>query len=478
MAKKKGIKIAMVGIDTYDGERIQLPARMTLPKAIEVLTRENARLSEEVHLQEVIEGFVPDVAHAFYRAAEQIFGYVHTRKSLFRGASEITVRSGVNESVQVPVGRFELPGVDGTFATDTEFDPATHRYKMALHANILRRDEAVFHDMVAATRKYLAEHSIYKGKAFRLSLNDSDGNAIPFPEPQFIRIDTTLKDRLIFAADVDAAIRTSVFAPITHREKGRARGLSPKRGVLLHGTFGTGKSMTSAAVADLATANGWTFIHAEDATELSDILRLAREYAPSVVFAEDVDKVTSGRRTLSMDELLNVVDGIESKNSDVMVVFTTNTVHNINPAMLRPGRLDSVIEVKPPDAQAVTRLILQYGDGLVSEEENLLEIGLMLAGEVPAVVEEVVKRSKWAAIDRDPEADLGPGAITADDLMVAALSMKNQIDLLRGEQPDDRSDPEKAAAITAEAIRTLAPVSSAKQSANGSSEAVAAAATA
>lgn len=455
MAKK--LKIAVAEIEQY-GDALVVPNGMSLKAAIEVLTREYQHQEEVVDLHSDIPGFVPDAAYAMFMAMKEIYGWAHNVPTPgFFGDTPpdtITVVSGLNTTIQVPWGMFKIPGIDsGYIYTDTHQKEG--RATLRINGHMRRKYEDRFNRLVEGTKQYLKEHSVYRGKAFRIRLKDEDGDTIQLPEPKFLDINRTLKDELVFPADVENLIRISLFAPIRHRARAREINVPSKRGVLLHGTYGTGKSMTSTVVADIATEHGWTYILCERATELVDVLRLAREYSPAVVFCEDVDKVLSGQRTMDMDELLNVVDGVETKNSEIMVIFTTNNIETINKAALRPGRLDAVIEVQPPDAEAVKRLIYLYGRGLIDPEADITAACELLAGEIPSSVQEAVERSKLAVLDRDPDTALGAGSVTAEDLLAGVQSMRAQLDIMKEQQPDERSEVVKAAEITAGAIRAL-----------------------
>ena len=454
MAKNdpKPTKVDVVKIIEHD-EALALPRGMAIEAAIKVLQRELEYREEVVGIHAEIPGFLPDVLHAFFQACKQKFGWVTNKPTPgFFGDNPpvmITIPTGLDSHVEVPWGGYELPGVHGLI--ETSVSRKDGRLVFTISGTVKRRDEDTVLSIVEATKAYLRTNSIFKNQAFRITFLDKDGDPKPVPEPQFLDINRKLKDELVFSDEVDAAIRTNVFTPIQHTSTVRKLGVPTKRGILLSGRYGTGKSMTSTVVADLATTNGWTFILAERADELSDVLRLAREYEPAVVFCEDIDRVMSGDRSMDMDEVLNVIDGVESKNAEIMVVLTTNHVDDINQAMLRPGRLDAVIEVKAPDASAAERLMRLYARGLISETEDIHEAARMLDGEIPAVIQEVVERSKLAAIYRDPTSEFTSGSITGADLVQAAHSMRNQLDLLAERVPDTRSPVEKAAAITAEA---------------------------
>lgn len=449
---KKPETVHVVNIVEHDGP-LALPKGMKVEDGIKVLQRELEYRNETVGINAQIPGFLPDVLHAFFMACKEKFGWVSNKPTPgFFGPNPpvmITIQTSLDTHVEVPWGGYELPGVEGLIQTSVTRKDG--RLIFTIAGEVKRRDEGTVLQIVEATKKYLLEKSIFKSQAFRITFRDADGNIKQVPEPVFIDINRHLKDELVFSPDVDAAIRTNIFVPLVHTDLVRDLGVPIKRGVLLYGKYGTGKSMTSTVAADLATANGWTFLLAERPDELADILRLARQYAPAVVFCEDIDRVMSGERSLSMDEILNIVDGVESKSAEIMIVLTTNHVDDINQAMLRPGRLDAVIEVKPPDAQAIERLLRQYSNGLIDDSEDISEAARILDGEIPATIKEVIVRSKLAAIDRDPTTRFGPGSVTGPDLITAALSMRNQIDLLAERAPDERSPLEKAAQIEADA---------------------------
>ncbi len=129
-----------------------------------------------------------------------------------------------------------------------------------------------------------------------------------------------------------------------------------------------------------------------------------------------------------MDDILNQIDGVDSKSQELIVILTTNYVENIDKAMLRPGRLDAVISVLPPDAKAAQKLVRLYARGLVAEQENLDEVGVELNGQIPAVIREVVEKSKLAALRHlEFDSDL---ALTSSDLLVAAKGMKRHLELM------------------------------------------------
>lgn len=161
-------------------------------------------------------------------------------------------------------------------------------------------------------------------------------------------------------------IKETVELPILQFDLYKAIGIDAPRGVLLYGPPGTGKTMLVKAVANATCStfikiNGSEFIQkylGEGPRMVRDVFRLAREKAPSIIFIDEVDSIATKRFDASTSadrevqrvliELLNQMDGFD-QNSNVKVIMATNRADTIDPALLRPGRLDRKIEFPLPD---------------------------------------------------------------------------------------------------------------------------------
>lgn len=161
-------------------------------------------------------------------------------------------------------------------------------------------------------------------------------------------------------------IREAVELPLSQFALYQQIGIDPPRGVLLYGPPGTGKTMLVKAVAHHTNAsfirmNGSEFVQkylGEGPRMVRDVFKLAREKAPSIVFIDEVDAIATKRfdsqtgadREVQrvLIELLNQMDGFD-QTSKVMVIMATNRVETLDPALLRPGRLDRKIEFPLPD---------------------------------------------------------------------------------------------------------------------------------
>lgn len=138
-------------------------------------------------------------------------------------------------------------------------------------------------------------------------------------------------------------------------------GIDPPRGVLLYGPPGTGKTMLVKAVANSTTANfirvvGSEFVQkylGEGPRMVRDVFRMARENSPAIIFIDEIDAIATKRFDAQTGadrevqrillELLNQMDGFD-QTSNVKVIMATNRADTLDPALLRPGRLDRKIE--------------------------------------------------------------------------------------------------------------------------------------
>ena len=433
------------------GEKLVIPENVSYDEAIASIQRIKEQQEQDIAIDSEIDCSVPDGAHALYMVLNEKFGWVNLEKTpgFFsdRPPTMMTVQVGVDKSIQVPWGQMTLPGLSGHIQPGYHEKPGM--YKFAVQGTTKRKHEAQIMEIVDEVRAYVRKNSIYRGSAVGMRFSDDCGNLLPVPETAFLNTSSVDEADLVFSSDVSRRITESIFTPIEHTDVCRMAGVPLKRGVLLEGPYGCGKTLTAAVAAKKAQANGWTYIYCERADELKYALAFAQQYGPAVLFCEDLDRVVSGDRSISMDEVLNIIDGVGSKSAELLVVLTTNHVEKINQAMLRPGRLDAVISVTAPDEEAAIRLVRTYAREQLDPEEDISEVGDALAGMIPAVIREVVERSKLSAIALSGGKAIG---ITKDALLEAATSMQRQLDLLNREQEKSEDPQIVSAKITAKAI--------------------------
>jgi 26S proteasome regulatory subunit T3 len=170
-------------------------------------------------------------------------------------------------------------------------------------------------------------------------------------------------------------IREAVELPLVQGDLYEQIGIDPPRGVLLYGPPGTGKTMLAKAVAHHTTASfirvvGSEFVQkylGEGPRMVRDVFRLAKENAPAIIFIDEVDAIATARFDAQtgadrevqriLMELLTQMDGFD-QSTNVKVIMATNRADTLDPALLRPGRLDRKIEFPLPDRRQ-KRLVFQ-----------------------------------------------------------------------------------------------------------------------
>jgi len=161
-------------------------------------------------------------------------------------------------------------------------------------------------------------------------------------------------------------IKEAVELPMTHPEIYEDIGIKPPKGVILYGPPGTGKTLLAKAVANQTAATFLRVVGSEliqkylgDGPKLvRELFRVAEENAPSIVFIDEIDAIgtkryestSGGEREIqrTMLELLNQLDGFDERG-EVKVILATNKIETLDPALLRPGRLDRKKELPLPD---------------------------------------------------------------------------------------------------------------------------------
>jgi len=186
-------------------------------------------------------------------------------------------------------------------------------------------------------------------------------------------------------------IKESVELPLTHPEYYEEMGIKPPKGVILYGPPGTGKTLLAKAVANQTSATFLRVVGSEliqkylgDGPKLvRELFRVADEHSPSIVFIDEIDAVgtkrydsnSGGEREIqrTMLELLNQLDGFDAR-SDTKVIMATNRIETLDPALIRPGRIDRKIEFPLPDEKTKRRIFgIHTGKMTLSDDVDLEE---------------------------------------------------------------------------------------------------------
>jgi ATPase family protein associated with various cellular activities (AAA) len=318
------------------------------------------------------------------------------------------------KTMQAPWGRIQIPVLGGgdVYLGVDEHDDYGQIFEITARVKKMYADEieALFRDVA----EQLRNASIYRGQAVAGAGSLTFIEGLTQFDPQ----------QIVFAADVENFLEVALLDPIAHATKYRAEKIPLKRAVLLHGKFGTGKTSIGMIVAQHAVKHGWTFLMARPGRDhIEEVLTTARLYAPAVVFFEDIDTATGTSSPEAVSKLLDAFDGINAKTGEPLIVaMTTNHIEKIPPGMLRPGRLDWVIEIGELDRAGTERLIkVVVAPGKLADDVDYDAVHESMREFLPAFVKASVDRARAFAINRS--GGRTDYVLTTADLVGAARSL-------------------------------------------------------
>jgi transitional endoplasmic reticulum ATPase len=241
-------------------------------------------------------------------------------------------------------------------------------------------------------------------------------------------------------AEVKASLTEAVLWPLDYPDTFARLGVAPPRGVLLYGPPGCGKTFLVKAIAGSGRANVLSVKGAELLSKwvgeseraVRELFRRARESAPSIVFLDEVDALApvrgqstdGGTTDRVVASLLTELDGVESLR-DVVVIGATNRPDLVDPAMLRPGRLERLVFVPPPDAQAREQILRAAAKAVpLSDEVDLAEVGARTAGFSAADCAALVREAALTAMRESMAAT----TVTAAHLEAALAVVRPSLD--------------------------------------------------
>lgn len=307
---------------------------------------------------------------------------------------DITLADGTR--VKAPYGDIQLSSLGDDSQITINYDLDDH--VLLVTGRCQFRFSSLIDDIVETTKKNISTNSIYKGQALEIT----DIN-----EPKILDLDGIDKQLMILPDKIKYDLRP-IHARLFNPEKCIEKGIPLKFGVLLSGSYGTGKSLLAFKLARQAVQNGWVFFYLKDPTLLAETLRMSKIIDKSgygtVVFTEDIDQVTRGDRDAAMQDILNTLDGGDTKDMNVIAMFTTNHIELIEPTFLRGKRIGTIISMGPLDAKTAEEFIRKsFEIGCYTISDDLTEVCQLIENSkiVPAFMAEIIEKVKSAMILED-----------------------------------------------------------------------------
>jgi ATPase family associated with various cellular activities (AAA) len=279
--------------------------------------------------------------------------------------------------------------------------PTERGIREQVQIEVMAPDRHAARAFLAEIRAGMRERNVYRGHVVSLVMERYGSLRVQFhPLPAIAREDIVLADGVLERVER----HTVAFA--THRDRLLAAGRHLRRGLLLHGRPGTGKTLTAMYLAGRMRDRTVVLLTGREVGLIPRACAMARLLQPSMVILEDVDLIAEDRDrqqpgcTPLLFELLNEMDGL-GDDSDVIFLLTSNRPDLLEPALAaRPGRVDLAVEVPLPDADCRRRLIQLYGQGLTLrlDADGLDRLVQRTEGVSPAFIRELLRKAALLAV--------------------------------------------------------------------------------
>jgi cell division protease FtsH len=287
-------------------------------------------------------------------------------------------------------GAFFLESESGKYILDvTEYED-TYSFKMTSLKETKPSCETIMNEL----KEYSIQHNFLKGQ--KISANC-----------EFIKLEKKYTwDDLILPKRLKKDLRQNLSNLIDYFDIYKLNKLTLKRGLILSGPPGTGKSLLGKI---LCSTIDWTFVWVTPndfsrPRAVKEVVDLCRALSPAILFLEDIDLYGQHRETNGavelLGELLNRLDGLQ-ENNDVITIATTNKVEVLEKALFdRPGRFDKVLAFLEPTEESRLNMLQKFTEGLNMVGVDFKEMNKQLSGLTGAHIKEFVNLSIIYAIDQ------------------------------------------------------------------------------
>ena len=390
--------------------------------------KQNHRMSRINHH---LRCFKSDGIYQLNKAITGVFGAVVSNEEHGPSVGDQTVNMvdiqlADGTRTKAPYGDIALDSLGEGSMISINYDDSKH--ELLVTGKCQQMYMTIMDDIIEATKHFLATESIYKGQALEITdIND----------PQILDLSSIDQQLMVLSKSTKYAL-LPIEARLTEPQVCIERGIPLKYGALLEGPYGTGKTLLAFKLAKEAIENGWIFIYLKDPSLLAEALRMSkiidRSGHGALIFVEDVDQVTRGDRDAALQDIVNTLDGGDTKDMNVISLFTTNHIELINPTFLRGKRIGTIISMGFLDAETAFEFMKQsFQIGNYTISEDLTEVCNLIANSdiAPAFMAEIVEAVK-ARLVFEKRND-----VKSFDVEYAVKSYLHQVDLAKKKPTTD-----------------------------------------
>jgi PII-like signaling protein len=324
------------------------------------------------------------------------------------------------------------------------FLPTAMGPQAEVNLQIMGTDQGKVEQVLRDIWRLAHERSVFRGQviSFGPDLFGPGGHNTPL---NFLVRPHVAREQVVLPEELLAEIERQVIGVARHADRLLASGQHLKRGILLYGAPGTGKTHTVSYLVGRLPEVTVIVISGQALGRIREACSVARTLQPAMIVVEDVDLIAE-QRTFRPGEhpllfqLLNEMEGLNSA-ADVTFLLTTNRADLLEPALAaRPGRVDLAAELPLPDADARGQLIRLYQCGLVLDGVDLDAVIERTEGVTAAFLKELLRKAALLAAEGDGSGEgalrvTGSQLTTALDQLLASGSQLTRV-LLGGQQQD------------------------------------------
>lgn len=437
ISKQKAFELAQKMVESFAGEtqdkeitttaefstetkKIIIPETMSKLEASLELRKQHEEEETTYDAIKIFEEWhYKDVLVAIKKATERTFGWMHgVSKASFFGKSnpkeiqiQVNLINGVSIEEQCFLGTFVITPFDEAEGSVGVQNSGEAYIKLEVKKKFRKKVDEYF----SAIEKILREESIYRGKSLK------------YVEGEFQFIEPKVNPHIVLNRDEELVIDNFII-----KKLGRFK----KQTVLFTGPYGTGKTESAMRIGAEAVKKGITFVYCKNPNDFAKLLVTMRNYLPGIIFLEDIESVGGGeKRDGKMNDLLNTLDGVETKGSQLLTIFTTNHEKRINKALRRPGRIDIIVSFSFCTEETIQKIMQAKFKGVDGSESLDYEY---LSKVCPKVQGAVIAAICDRALDLAEYTN--GGEITTEIVESSKVSMQYQIDFM-AEDPEIIESP-------------------------------------